>query len=132
MALSLLIAGGVTALCASGVTLFAAPSLTGKTDTFQTNIPNVILLDAETNSVLFERNADQPIAPASLAKLMTLEYVFDQIKKGRLKLTDQFTISENAWRKGGAPSRGTTMFAPIHSQVGVGDLIQGIIVDFRQ
>jgi len=109
----------------------AAPNLTGgsKSDTFQINAPNAILIEPQSNSVLFEKNADQPVEPASLAKLMTLEYVFNEIKEGRLKLDDQFTISENAWRKGGAPSHGSTMFAAIHSQVGLGDLIQGIIVD---
>jgi D-alanyl-D-alanine carboxypeptidase (penicillin-binding protein 5/6) len=60
---------------------------------------------------------------------MTLEYLFNEIKQGRVKLTDTFTVSENAWRKGGAPSHGSTMFAAIHSKVDVSDLIQGIIVD---
>jgi D-alanyl-D-alanine carboxypeptidase (penicillin-binding protein 5/6) len=55
--------------------------------------------------------------------------VFNEIAHGRLKLDDQFTISENAWRNGGAPSHGSTMFAAIHSQVSLADLIQGIIVD---
>jgi serine-type D-Ala-D-Ala carboxypeptidase (penicillin-binding protein 5/6) len=119
-------------LVAAGcVAAHAAPNLTGgsKSDTFQTSVPNAILIEPQSNSVLFEKNADQPVEPASLAKLMTLEYVFNEIEHGRLKLDDQFTISENAWRKGGAPSRGSTMFAAIHSQVSLGDLIQGIIVD---
>ena len=60
---------------------------------------------------------------------MTLEYVFNEIAHSRLKLTDEFTISENAWRKGGAPSHGSTMFAAIHSKVSLDDLIHGIIVD---
>ena len=97
--------------------------------TFQTSVPNAILLDPETNSILFEKNADQPVAPASLAKLMTLEFVFNQLKGGQLKLDQQFTISENAWRRGGAPSHGSTMFAAIHSQVSLDDLIHGIIID---
>jgi serine-type D-Ala-D-Ala carboxypeptidase (penicillin-binding protein 5/6) len=121
------------ALCviaAGSVAPRAAPSMTGKKDdTFQTGVPNAILIEPESDSILYEKNADQPVEPASLAKLMTLEYVFNEIKQGRLKLTDQFTISENAWRKGGAPSHGSTMFAAIHSQVSVDDLIQGIIVD---
>jgi serine-type D-Ala-D-Ala carboxypeptidase (penicillin-binding protein 5/6) len=107
----------------------AAPSLTGKSDTFQTSVPNAILVDAQSDSILFEKNSDQPVEPASLAKLMTLEYVFNEIKHGRLKLDQLFTISENAWRKGGAPSHGSTMFAAIHSQVSLDDLIHGIIVD---
>jgi D-alanyl-D-alanine carboxypeptidase (penicillin-binding protein 5/6) len=96
---------------------------------FQTSIPAAVLLDPESNSLLFDKNGDQPVAPASLAKLMTLEYVFNEIKQGRLKLDDTFIISENAWRKGGAPSHGSTMFAAIHSRVALQDLIRGIIVD---
>jgi D-alanyl-D-alanine carboxypeptidase (penicillin-binding protein 5/6) len=109
----------------------AAPSAALKKDDdeFQTSIPAAILLDPDSDSILFDKNGDQPVAPASLAKLMTLEYVFNEIKQGRLKLDDTFTISENAWRKGGAPSHGSTMFAAIHSQVRLEDLIQGIIVD---
>jgi D-alanyl-D-alanine carboxypeptidase (penicillin-binding protein 5/6) len=67
--------------------------------------------------------------PASLAKLMTLEYVFNEIKQGHIKLDDEYVISENAWRKGGAPSHGSTMYAAIHSRVKVDDLLHGIIID---
>ena len=90
--------------------------------------PHAILIDAENGGVLFERDADQLIFPASLAKLMTAEYVFHEIKEGRIKLTDEFTVSENAWRKGGAPSHGSTMFAAIHSKVPVDDLLHGMII----
>ncbi len=130
-AAGMLVAVATLGLVAAGtVALRAAPSLTSnKSGGFQTSIPNVILIEAQSDSVLFEQNADQPVEPASLAKLMTLEYVFNEIVHGRLKLDDQFTISENTWRKGGAPSHGSTMFAAIHSQISLGDLIQGIIVD---
>ena len=107
----------------------AASPVTTKSEGFQTGGATAALLDADSNSVLFEKNGDQPFAPASLAKLMTLEFVFNEIKQGRVKLDDEFIISENAWRKGGAPSHGSTMFAAIHSRVKVSDLIQGIIVD---
>jgi D-alanyl-D-alanine carboxypeptidase (penicillin-binding protein 5/6) len=125
-------AGCVAAAVA--VAIFAASSVAPRaagtpSGTFQTSVPNAILLDPATDSILFEKNADQPVAPASLAKLMTLEFVFNQIKQGKLKLDQQFTISENAWRKGGAPSHGSTMFAAIHSQVSLDDLIHGIIID---
>jgi D-alanyl-D-alanine carboxypeptidase (penicillin-binding protein 5/6) len=59
---------------------------------------------------------------------MTAEYVFNEIKEGRLKLTDEFMVSENAWRKGGAPSHGSTMFAAIYSKVPVDDLIHAMII----
>jgi len=107
-----------------------APAGAGKPEGgFQTSAPTAILLDPSSDSILYEKNSDQPVEPASLAKLMTLEFLFNEIKQGRLKLDDTFTISENAWRKGGAPSRGSTMFAAIHSKVDLSDLIQGIIVD---
>jgi serine-type D-Ala-D-Ala carboxypeptidase (penicillin-binding protein 5/6) len=130
-AAGLLVAAATLGLITDGtVALGAAPTLTStKNGSFQTNVPNVILIEAQSDSVLFEKDADQPVEPASLAKLMTLEFVFNEIAHGRLKLDDQFTISENTWRKGGAPSHGSTMFAAIHSQISLGDLIQGIIVD---
>jgi D-alanyl-D-alanine carboxypeptidase (penicillin-binding protein 5/6) len=106
----------------------AAP-VTTKSEGFQTSSPAAALLDPDSNSFLFEKNSDQPFTPASLAKLMTLEYVFNEIKQGHIKPDDEYIISENAWRKGGAPSHGSTMFAAIHSRVKVSDLIQGIIVD---
>jgi len=107
----------------------AAPAGAKPEGGFQTSAATAILLDFDSDSILYEKNSDQPVEPASLAKLMTLEYLFNEIKHGRVKLTDTFTISENAWRKGGAPSHGSTMFAAIHSKVDVSDLIQGIIVD---
>ena len=108
----------------------AAPNMTvKKDDTFQTSVPAALLLDPDSDSILFEKNGDQLVAPASLAKLMTLEFVFNEVKQGRVKLSDEFTISENAWRKGGAPSHGSTMFAAIHSRVKLDDLIHGIIID---
>ena len=100
-----------------------------KDELFQTSVPNALLLDLDSDSVLFEKDGDQLVAPASLAKLMTLEFVFNEIKQGRLKLDQEFLISENAWRKGGAPSHGSTMFAAIHSRMKLDDLIHGIIVD---
>ncbi len=100
-----------------------------KDETFQTSVPAALLLDSDSDSVLYEKNGDQLVAPASLAKLMTLEFVFNEIKQGHIKLDDELPISENAWRKGGAPSHGSTMFAAIHSKVKLDDLIHGIIVD---
>jgi serine-type D-Ala-D-Ala carboxypeptidase (penicillin-binding protein 5/6) len=109
----------------------AAPAAPAKKDDsgFQTGVPAAILLDPESDSVLYEKNGDQLVEPASLAKLMTLEFVFNELKQGHIKLEDEFTVSENAWRKGGAPSHGSTMYAAIHSKVSVDDLLHGIIVD---
>src|SRR5215510_7634032 len=99
-----------------------------KKDEPNISAPHAILIDADNGGVLFERDADRLIFPASLAKLMTAEYVFNEVKEGRLKLTDEFMVSENAWRKGGAPSHGSTMFAAIYSKVPVDDLIHAMII----
>ncbi|MGZ8368946.1 MAG: D-alanyl-D-alanine carboxypeptidase family protein [Rhodoplanes sp.] len=95
---------------------------------FQTSAPFAILIDAETGSVLFEKGADALTAPSSLAKLMTAEVVFNEITQGRLSRDEEMMISENAWRCGGAPSRTSSMFAPIHSRVRVEDLLRGLII----
>jgi D-alanyl-D-alanine carboxypeptidase (penicillin-binding protein 5/6) len=101
---------------------------TKKDEGFQTTAETAILIDAESGSVLFEKNADMLVPPASLSKLMTTEVVFNEIKQGRLKPTDEFVVSENAWRKGGAPSHTSSMFVPIHSRVAVDDLLHGVII----
>jgi D-alanyl-D-alanine carboxypeptidase (penicillin-binding protein 5/6) len=90
--------------------------------------PHAILIEAKSGSVLYERDADKLIYPASLAKLMTAEYVFHLIKIGKIKLTDEFIVSEHAWRTGGAPSHGSTMFAAIYSKVPVDALLHGMII----
>jgi D-alanyl-D-alanine carboxypeptidase (penicillin-binding protein 5/6) len=90
--------------------------------------PHAILIDAENGGVLYQRDPDKLIFPASLAKLMTAEYVFHLLKEGKIKLTDEYPVSEYAWRTGGAPSRSSTMYAAIHSKVPVADLLRGMIV----
>jgi serine-type D-Ala-D-Ala carboxypeptidase (penicillin-binding protein 5/6) len=95
---------------------------------FDGDAPTAILMEATSGSILFEKNADELRAPSSMMKLMTAEVVFNAIKEGKVKLTDEYRISENAWRKGGAPSGGSTMFAAINSKVSVDDLLHGAII----
>jgi serine-type D-Ala-D-Ala carboxypeptidase (penicillin-binding protein 5/6) len=113
--------------------LLVAPALAQRKEAKNEGGPNIaaphaILIEAKSGSVLYERNADQLIYPASLAKLMTAEYVFHLLKIGKLHLTDEFPVSEHAWRTGGAPSHSSTMFAALHSQVPVDALIHGMII----
>ncbi|MGO4705278.1 D-alanyl-D-alanine carboxypeptidase family protein [Microvirga sp. 2MCAF38] len=117
----ILILGVAVAASLAGARSAAAQS-------FQTSAPVAILIDADTRSVLFEKNADEPIEPASMVKTMTAEVVFNEIKNGRLNFDKEFTVSENAWRKGGAPSGGSAMFAKVHSTVRLEDLLRGLIV----
>ena len=95
---------------------------------YQTAAAHAILIEAGSGSVLFEKAADDLIPPASLSKLMTQEVVFNLLKQGRLKATDEFIVSTNAWRRGGAPSHTSSMFIPIHSKVSVDDLLHGAII----
>jgi D-alanyl-D-alanine carboxypeptidase (penicillin-binding protein 5/6) len=95
---------------------------------FHTAAPHAILMDVESGSILFEKAADELIPPASLSKLMTVEVVLNEIKEGRLNLSDEFIVSVNAWRTGGAPSHTSSMFIPVHSKVNVDDLLHGVII----
>ena len=95
---------------------------------FETKAAQAFMIDAETGTVLFSKDADRPIQPASLAKLMTMEMAFNALGTGRLKLDDTFVVSENAWRKGGAPSGTSTMFAALKSSIRLEDLIKGVTV----
>jgi D-alanyl-D-alanine carboxypeptidase (penicillin-binding protein 5/6) len=95
---------------------------------FDGDAPTAILIEATSGSVLFEKNADELRAPSSMMKLMTAEVVFNAVKQGNIKLTDEYRISENAWRRGGAPAGGSTMFAALNSKVSVDDLLHGAII----
>src|SRR5205085_3585319 len=106
----------------------AAPAPKAPYGSFQTGAPYAILIEADSGSVLFDKAADELVAPSSLSKLMTAEFVFNEIKEGRLKLTDEFITSVNAWRTGGAPSHTSSMFIPVHSKVTVDDLLHGVII----
>ncbi|MGB0722929.1 MAG: D-alanyl-D-alanine carboxypeptidase family protein [Gammaproteobacteria bacterium] len=82
-----------------------------------------ILLDFATGQVLAEQNADEPVEPASLTKLMTAYLVFEELSTGNLKLDDTLTVSERAWRM-----KGSRMFIEVNKQVRVDELLQGMIV----
>ncbi|MBK5949333.1 hypothetical protein CH339_05695 [Rhodobium orientis] len=94
----------------------------------ETAAEQAIIMDAESGAILFEKNAEERIPPASLTLLMTAETVFDMIKRGQLSREQEFKISEHAWRTGGAPAGGTTMFAELGSTVPVIDLLRGVII----
>ena len=95
---------------------------------FETKATNALLLDGDTGSILFEKEADKPMPPASMSKLMTVYVVFEALKEGRLSMDDEFVVSENAWRTGGATSGGSTMFLNPGEKVKIKDLLRGIII----
>jgi D-alanyl-D-alanine carboxypeptidase (penicillin-binding protein 5/6) len=92
------------------------------------NAKSWILVDASTGMVILENNADLRLPPASLAKMMTTYITSNEIKAGRVKPEDLVTISDNAWRKGGAKTGGSTMFLDPRSKVPVIDLMRGVII----
>jgi D-alanyl-D-alanine carboxypeptidase (penicillin-binding protein 5/6) len=95
---------------------------------FDGDAPTAILTEASSGAVLFEKNADELRAPSSMMKLMTAEVVFHAVKEGTVKLSDEYRISENAWRRGGAPAGGSTMFAVLNSKISIDDLLHGAII----
>ena len=97
-------------------------------ETFTTAAEVALVEDYDTGAVLFEKNADQPMPPASTAKLLTAEIVFHELKEGRLHLDDVFDVSEKAWREGGAHAHGAAMFLAVHSHVRVEDLLRGLLI----
>jgi D-alanyl-D-alanine carboxypeptidase (penicillin-binding protein 5/6) len=90
---------------------------------YQTAATQAILVDFDTGTVLFEKNPDETMYPASMTKIMTALLVFEQLREGRLSLDDELPVSEEAWRKGGSK-----MFVHVGSKIKIGDLLHGIIV----
>ncbi|WP_354061274.1 D-alanyl-D-alanine carboxypeptidase family protein [Devosia sp. 2618] len=95
---------------------------------FETKAPYAILMDNESGTVIFQKDADARIEPASMAKLMTIAVVFHEIRDGRVNMADEFFVSENAWRTGGARSGGSTMFAELNSKISVENLVRSVII----
>lgn len=99
-----------------------------QTSGFDTPAPHVIMMDHETGLVLYEKNARNAVAPASMTKIMTADMVFERIKNGTLSPDTKFTVSEEAWRRGGAKSGSSTMFLDVNSSVRVEDLLRGVVI----
>lgn len=114
-------------LCVAAALVLSALA-PARAQTITTSAPFAILVDADSGSVLFEKNADDLMSPASMVKVMTAELAFKAIAEGSLSPEDTMVISENAWRRGGAPSGGSSMFAQLNSRVRVIDLLRGIII----
>jgi len=95
---------------------------------FETQAKFAILMDEESGTVIFQKDADLPMEPASMAKLMTIAVVFHEIRDGRVSMGDEFFVSEHAWRTGGASSGGSTMFAELNSKISVENLVRSVII----
>ena len=95
---------------------------------FKSDADYALLIEYETDQVLYEKNSRKKIYPASMSKLMTLYVLFDYLEKNIISLDEKIFISENAWRKGGAVSESSTMFAEVSSYISVENIIKGIVI----
>ena len=118
----------VLSLLAAGMASALALASPARAQSFQTAAPHAILIDADSGSVLFEKAADERFSPASMAKLMTTDIVFDALKSGRLSMDTEFTVTEDAWKRGGAGGGGSSMFAQVNSRIKMSDLLRGLVV----
>ena len=107
---------------AAGTFLMVAVSVSSA-NALETPAKQALLIDYHTGAVLFEKNADDLMPPASMSKLMTVTMVLERLKEGSLKMDDTFPVSEKAWRKGGSK-----MFVEVGKRVKVSDLLRGIII----
>ncbi len=87
-----------------------------------------LLVDADSGIIIYKKNADTLMSPASMSKLMTVLMVFEALEENRITLDETFRVSDNAWRRGGAKSGGSTMFLKARSKVSVEDLLRGVII----
>ena len=111
----------VLCLCLSG-SLFAA-LLSRPAAAVDTEAQQFILMDAGTGMVLAEKNADEPMYPASMSKIMTLYVAFEHLTDGQIDLEDTLVVSKKAWRM-----KGSRMFLEVDTKVSVSDLLRGIVV----
>ncbi|MDZ5648443.1 D-alanyl-D-alanine carboxypeptidase family protein [Nitrospirillum sp. BR 11828] len=111
----------------SGLLGGAAP-MAVQAATIDTEARQAILMDADTGTVLFAKNADQHMPTSSMSKVMTMYMVFDRLKNGKLSLEDTLPVSRRAWELGGAKTEGSTMYLPLGASVKVEDLIRGVLV----
>lgn len=116
----------VAVACAAA--LCWAPLGRAETAPFESKAPRAYLVEESTGTLLYAKNPDEVFAPASMQKLATAEYVFNELKSGRLAEETQYKVSEYAWRTGGALSRTSAMFAALNSSIRIIDLLRGVIV----
>jgi len=109
---------------ASALVLAAMPA-TAAAPTFDTPAPVAYMVDLSSDAVLYSKDPDHRMPPASTAKMMTVYVVFDMIKKGQLKADQQFTMSPETWKKW--HSQGSTMFLKADESVSVDNLLKGIV-----
>jgi D-alanyl-D-alanine carboxypeptidase (penicillin-binding protein 5/6) len=107
---------------------FAFAGAVSHAQIIDTEASHAVIMDHETGEVLWAKNGDALMIPASMTKIMTAHVVFDRIARGEISLEDRFTVSENAWRRGGWATGGSTMGLKIGETPTVEELLRGVIV----
>lgn len=107
--------------------LFLAVPATAAAPPFETPAPVAYLVDLSSGAVLYAKDADRRMPPASMAKMMTVLVAFDMIKSGELKLNQQFQVRPETWERWHGPKAGSTMFLSTGENVSVDNLLKGIV-----
>ncbi|MBU6253402.1 MAG: D-alanyl-D-alanine carboxypeptidase, partial [Alphaproteobacteria bacterium] len=115
------------AFIAASLLSVAASSAVAAPPPFETAAPIAYLIDLSSGAVLYAKDADRQMPPASMAKMMTTHVVFDMIKKGQLKLDQKFTVRPETWQKWHGPEAGSTMFLSPGEEVSVENLLHGVV-----
>lgn len=115
--------GIIAAMAAIGL----AGSLTALAQMIDTPAEFAVIMDHETGQILYSKRGDEPMTPASMTKMMTAYVVFELVERGEISLTDKFTVSEDAWRRGGFPSGTSTMGLKPKDTPTVEELLHGVI-----
>lgn len=113
----------VVAAVAVVIAVSAARPAAAQLGQVETLARQMILMDYDTGTVIFDKNADELMPPSSMSKLMTALMVFEQLEAGKLRMDDMLPVSEKAWR-----IQGSKMFVPIGGRVKVEDLLRGVII----
>jgi D-alanyl-D-alanine carboxypeptidase (penicillin-binding protein 5/6) len=121
LAVTLFVAAGLSATALLSDKAWAAgPAV-------ETSAKEAIILDYDTGTVLFEKNADQLMVPSSMSKLMTVYMVFKKLKEGAWSLDNQLPVTETAWKKHYKTDE-SLMFLPVGSMATVDDLLKGVVI----
>ena len=114
------LAAPLSAILLAVPSVAAAPQFTG-------TAPIAFMEDLSTGAVLYARDADRRMPPASMAKMMTVYVAFDMLKRGELKFDTSYTVSPETWKKWHGPEAGSTMFLSVNENVSVDNLLKGIV-----
>jgi D-alanyl-D-alanine carboxypeptidase (penicillin-binding protein 5/6) len=119
-------AGVLAALCAAFLVLIAG----GMARAMESPAPRVLVVESDSGSLLYAKGANEAFAPGNFTKLVTAATVRAAIEAGEIRPDTVYTVSEHAWRTGGAPARVTTMFAAVKSSVPVDALLRGLVIHY--